>query len=201
MVDASSPGRALPKTRSINVEANLLAERIGERERVLEALSRRAFWGVGIMVFAMLVLPTAYRVQDRISDKADKVSAESALLQRQVANQQAILDTARPVVEDSKMIGDTRMFAQNVLRQLSVVINSADGDMVFSSLKIDVLGGEMKLGARADAKSYRVARDYIGRISKATGTKSAVLKQWRLSEQFGQNSVSFELERTAEVGR
>lgn len=201
MVDASSPGRALPKTRSINVEANLLAERIGERERVLEALSRRAFWGVGIMVFAMLVLPTAYRVQDRISGRADKVSAESALLQRQVANQQAILDTARPVVEDSKMIGDTRMFAQNVLRQLSVVINSADGDMVFSSLKIDVLGGEMKLGARADAKSYRVARDYIGRISKAPGTKSAVLKQWRLSEQFGQNSVSFELERTAEVGR
>lgn len=201
MVDVSSPGRALPKTRSINVEANLLAERIGERERVLEALSRRAFWGVGILVFAMLVLPTAYRIQDRLSSKADMLSAESALLQRQVANQQAILDTARPVVEDSKMIGDTRMFSQNVLRQLSVVINSADGDMVFSSLKIDVLGGEMKLGARADAKSYRVARDYIGRISKAAGTKSAVLKQWRLSEQFGQNSVSFELERTAEVGR
>lgn len=201
MVDASSPGRALPKTRSINVEANLLAERIGERERVLEALSRRAFWGVGIFVFAMLVLPTAYRIQDRLSAKAGKLESESELLQRQVANQQAILDTARPVVEDSKMIGDTRMFAQNVLRQLSVVINSADGDMVFSSLKVDILGGEMKLGARADAKSYRVARDYIGRITKASGTKSAVLKQWRLSEQFGPNSVSFELERTAEVGR
>ena len=201
MVDVSSLGRAQPKTKTINVQANLLAERLGERGRLLDAMSRKAFWGVGILVFALMVLPSAFRIQERLSAQAAKLSSEAALLQRQVSDKQALLDTAKPAVEDSKMITDTRLFAGNLLAQLSVVFNAADGEMVFSSIKVETLGGEMKLSGRADAKSYHAARDFVDRISKAQGTKSASLKQWRLNDQFGANGVSFEIERTAEVGR
>jgi len=201
MVDVSSPGRALPKTKSINVEANLLAERLGERGRLLDAMSRKAFWGVGILVFALMVLPSAYRVQDRLAKKASDRAAEANVVMREVADKQSILDSAKPVVEDSRMLADSRRFSENLLRELSVVLSSTDAEMVFSSVKVEILGGEMKLSGRADAKSYRVARDFVNRISKATGTKSASLKQWRLNDDFGPNAVGFEIERIAEVGR
>lgn len=201
MVDVSSPGRALHKTKSINVEANLLAERLGERGRLLDAMSRKAFWGVGILVFALMVLPSAYRVQDRLSKKAASRAAEASVVMREVADKQAILDSAKPVVEDSKMLTDSRKFSDSLLRQLSVVLNASDSDMVFSAIKVEVIGGEMKLTGRADAKSYRIARDFVNRISKAPDTKAASLKQWRLNDDFGPNAVGFEVERTAEVGR
>lgn len=201
MVDVSSAGRGLPRSKTINVEANLLAERIGERQRLLDAMSRKSFWGVGILVFALMVLPSAYRVQESYAMKSSKLELQVAGLQREVADKQAIVDAAKPVVEDSRMVTDTRTFSKNLLDQLSVVLNAADADMVFSSVKVEILGGEMKLSGRADAKSYRVARGFIDRISQAKGTKAASLKQWRLNDQFGSNAVSFEIERTAEVGR
>lgn len=99
------------------------------------------------------------------------------------------------------MISDTRTFSSNLLEQTLTVLNASDSDMVFSSIKIEVLGGDMKLSGRADAKSYRVARDFVTRLANAKGTKSAVLKQWRLNEEFGPNGVAFEVDRVAGVGR
>lgn len=201
MVDVSTSGRAQPKTRTINVEANLLSERLIERSRLLDALSRKAFWGIGILVFALMVLPTAYRVQYRLGKRAAVLAVEANTLQRNLANKQAIVESSKPAVEDSRMISDTRIFSANLLDQMLAVMNASDSDMVFSSIKVEVLGGEMKLSGRADAKSYRVARDFVTRIAKAEGTKTAVLKQWRINEEFGPNGVAFEVDRTAGVGK
>ncbi len=201
MVDVSTPGRAQPKTRTINVEANLLSERLIERTRLLDAMSRKAFWGVGILVFALMVLPTAYRMQRDLGKRAAALAIEAGTLQRNLANKQAIVESSKPAVEDSRMISDTRTFSSNLLEQTLTVLNASDSDMVFSSIKIEVLGGDMKLSGRADAKSYRVARDFVTRLANAKGTKSAVLKQWRLNEEFGPNGVAFEVDRVAGVGR
>lgn len=201
MVDVSTPGRAQPKTRTINVEANLLSERLIERTRLLDAMSRKAFWGVGILVFALMVLPTAYRMQRDLGKRAAALAIEAGTLQRNLANKQAIVESSKPAVEDSRMISDTRSFSSNLLEQTLTVLNASDSDMVFSSIKIEVLGGDMKLSGRADAKSYRVARDFVTRLANAKGTKSAVLKQWRLNEEFGPNGVAFEVDRVAGVGR
>lgn len=201
MVDVSTPGRAQPKTRTINVEANLLSERLIERTRLLDAMSRKAFWGVGILVFALMVLPTAYRMQRDLGNRAAALAIEAGTLQRNLANKQAIVESSKPAVEDSRMISDTRTFSSNLLEQTLTVLNASDSDMVFSSIKIEVLGGDMKLSGRADAKSYRVARDFVTRLANAKGTKSAVLKQWRLNEEFGPNGVAFEVDRVAGVGR
>ena len=201
MVEASSPGRVSPRIKSIDVEANLLGERIAERERLVDAMSRKAFAGLGILLFGLLVLPAAYRLQARMGKKALAAVEAEGVVARQLADRNEILKLQQPKLEDTQMLDTLHLYADNYFTQLTSLLNSASSGMVFASIKCEVLGGEMKIAAKADAESYSIARDFVAASGKSPKTKSATLKGWRRNEEFGAAGVSFDVEKTAEVGQ
>ncbi len=201
MVDVSSPGRAAPKVKSINVEANLLSERIAERERLLDTLSRKAVAALLVLVMAAITLPASYRLQSRMAAKAESVQQTEAALARDLGALKTELDSTKPMMQDNQMMGTSRTYSHNFMHQLISFLNASGSSMVFSSVKGEVLGGELKISASADAETYAAARDFVDTTGKTDRTKSSVLKLWRHNPDFGPNGVTFEVEKMAVVGQ
>lgn len=201
MVEVSSPGRVSPRIKSIDVEANLLGERIAERERLADAMSRKAFASIGVLLFGLLVLPAAYRLQAKMGIHAASAQDAQVIAERQLADRKAVLALQQPKLQDTQMLDTLHTYADNYFEQLTLLLNSASSGMVFSSVKCDVLGGDMKVVAKADAESYGIARDFVATLGKGPKTSTATLKGWRRNEDFGAGGVSFDVETTAKVGK
>lgn len=201
MVEASSPGRVSPRIKSIDVEANLLGERIAERERLLDAMSRKALASLGLVLFGLVILPAAYRLQAQVSQKAIAAKAAEGIAARALAERKAVLEVQQPKLKDSQMLDTLHTYSENFFTQLAGFANSASAGMVFSTIKSEVLAGEMKIMAKADAESYSIARDFVAVAGKVPKAKTATLKGWRRNEEFGPSGVSFDVEFTAEVGK
>lgn len=200
MVQASSPGRAQHKSKTLDVEVNLLAERIQERERLLDALSKRAIAGLLVLAFGAFSLPAAYRLQDRAAQKASQALEAAALVQRELAERQTILTSAKPAMQETQMLESVRGYSSNLLLQLSGFLNAATDKMALSTLKVEVIGGTMKVSGRADAESYAVARDFVAKLAKLPGTNQVTLKKWYQNPEFARNGVTFEVDHSAQVG-
>lgn len=201
MVQVNSPGRVPHKIKSIDVETNLLAERIGERERLLEALSKRALAGFLVLGFAIVSLPIAFRFQAKTAERLVLAKADASRFQSVLTDKKAILTTAQPVVQETAMLGTARLYASNLLTQIGGFLNCASDKMVFSAIKIDVLGGDAKFSARADAETYGAARDFVEKLAKLPGAKQVTLKKWRQNPEFSATGVTFEIEHAAGVGK
>jgi len=201
MVQANLHGRAQPKIKTIDVETNLLSERISERERLLDALTRRAIIGILVLCFAIIALPTAYRVQAKTTERAAAASIAATKAEKLLADKRAILTSAQPVVQETEMLSTVRTYSGNLLGQVGRFLNSSTDKMVFSNIRIDVLGGDLKLTGRADAESYAVARDFVARLAKLPNAKQVTLKKWRQNSDFGAAGVTFEVEYSAGVGK
>lgn len=201
MVEASSPGRVSPKIKSIDVDANLLSERITERERHLEALSRRGLAGFGVLVFAIVALPTSYGLQGKMAERAHAVATREADAAKRLADRKAVLAALQPKMQSTAMLATIRGYSGDFLKQFASFTNSANSRMVFSGVKAEVNGGQVRLSGRADAESYGAAREFVDRLAKLPQTKSAELKQWRQNDEFAEGGVAFEVERVAEVGK
>lgn len=200
-MEVSSPGRVQPKIKSIDVEANLLAERIAERERLLEALTRKALAALGVLIFALLVLPLVYRMQARVAGAAHAAALIEADVAKKLAARKAVLNAMLPKVEGTALVERVHSDSFSVLSLLSGFVDASNDRMVLSSLRGEVVGGDVKTVARADAESYSAAREFVDAIGRLPGTKSAVLKQWRQNEEFGAGAVNFEVEHVGQVRR
>ncbi len=201
MVQANSPGRAQPRIKTIDVEANLLAERIGERERLLDALSKRALAGFLVLGFALVALPAAYKLQAKTVVKEAEAHVAATTAEKLLADKKAILTSAQPVVQETEMLSRVRSYATNTLAGIGGILNSSSDKMVLALMKVEILGGEMKVSLRADAESYPVARDFVAKLAKLPKAKQVTLKSWRQNEEFGPNAVSFEVQHSAGVGQ
>lgn len=201
MVEASSPGRVSPKIKSIDVEANLLSERMSERERLLDALSRKGLAALALLVFTVFVLPAAYQIQSRMAAKEKTIAVEESTVARKLSDLKTQLAGVQPGIQDNQMLDLSRTYSGNFLSQITALLESSSSRMVFSGLKCEVLGGDLKVSAKAQAESYADARVFVDKSAKLPKTKSAVLKQWRQDAEFATSGVAFEVERVAEVGK
>lgn len=194
MLDTSIVGRGQPnKNRTINVEANLLSQRALERNRIREQIRRKALAILAVSVVTAIAAPALYHW----SNRAAKEAQQATLIRNQLATQRAAIEkhklSTQPILKDTEMRHKIETRQGRYTGRLLEFFNSSRLDMVISQLRVEVIGGEMKITARADAKTYGAYEHFIERLQVAAGKENVVPKSTRAGRELGDDSVVFDL--------
>ena len=199
MLEANSVGRAAPKTKTINVEANLLAERISERERVRERVTRRLVGIAAVCLLSLLCLPTLFTLKSEAAKQVGADRTQLAIVSRQLSESQNLQESVRPMLAEQDLATKVHSYASAFIGQNLAVMNSASAALAFSTMKTDVLSGEIRTTITGEAESSTAIHEFVKAVERAPHTKSANLKSQRLSAVLSQHGASFDFERKAVV--
>jgi hypothetical protein len=200
VLDASTHGRVAPKTKSINVEANLLAQRLAEVATIREAAQKRLMT-LGVAAFtALVLLPPVYRSQARAGATLHKMEGQEKVIAAQIAKLQKQQEQVKPVLEDEKVLSDVKKHSKEFLGQLILFLNTANPSVSLGSIKCSVSGGEMGFVTRAEAENYRIAAEFVSLNAKGPNTKETNLSSMKRNSLLWPDGVTFELSKKVKVG-
>lgn len=194
MLDASSLGRAQPKTKTINVEANLLSERIAERTRTGES-SRTRLFGIGLVLTVLfLVGPALYRLQSAAGVRASTAKAVAAKLDTQLAELERRAESAQPTVDDDAIVQSLRSADQRFLAHCVATLNSVTSGVAISGVRAEVSSGALIIKVAADAESFEQAQAFLANVKEGRRVKEAFLGSARASTTLGNGGFGFDLQ-------
>jgi type II secretory pathway pseudopilin PulG len=199
VLDVNSLGRAAPEIKRIDVEANLLSERIEERERLADQIQKKLIALALVLVAGAATLPPLVRLHNRAAVVAAEAQKAQADLQAKLAATQQEQQSALPILEEQKLLQDAEANTRAFLGQVTLFFNQASPQIALGSVRADVTAGELKIQAKADAEQYAAARDFTAQSNRGPGTISAVLVAQRPSDVLHENGVYFELVKRAKV--
>ena len=104
VLDVSSHGRVAPKTKTINVNANLLSQRLAEREHIREWIRKRLIFIGLCIVVAVIALPPLHRAQRKALANAAQLKKKEAAIAQQVIDLQKQQDTVKPAVASEHLL-------------------------------------------------------------------------------------------------
>ena len=193
-------GREAPSTKRIDVEANLLQDWLVERREIRKQIQLRI---VGILGITFLGV---FGVSQFTTAKAKLALSHKPLQQRlknlqaqyaEVAPQEAAGGTSPADIQ--KMIDQSKSYGDAYMGQLVALLNSASPSMAFSSLKQDVLGGEVKITGQADAETNYTANEFIQRNTNPAKNMNAIMVSTSRSDVLAMDGVSFQFVKKVRV--
>lgn len=192
-------GRAETR-RTIDVEANLLTERLSEHSRLVRVAHRKLLV-IGLSMFvAGALLPSIYGLRAACAKAVAIHEAKAGNLAKTLSTLQADHAMSVPRIDEHELSRTMRLQATRLLGQLSLVLNSVPKNAACSSVKADVMAGEMTLVISADANGFEAMREFVLKASEGPNTTSAILVSTKRSEALGTGSVSFDFVKKARVG-
>ncbi|MCB8932593.1 MAG: hypothetical protein M9921_06750 [Fimbriimonadaceae bacterium] len=197
-MDTSSLGRAQRSTKTINVEANLLSERLTERARIAES-SRNRLIGLGLsLALFLLAAPPLYRYQGAATRAAHNAQAKADQSAEQRAALEKKVEEAQPKLEESELMDRLQKQSNGVVDQLVGVLNAVPAGVALSGVKVDVMGGTLTFQCTAEAESFEQAQAFLANARSAPGSKDAFLSSARQSAQIAPTGVGFDLIKKVE---
>ena len=137
MLDASSYGRGAPKPKTINVQANLLAQRNAERERVRAASKRRLVSLLVVVGLASVVLPPSWGASDRVAKLADESAAKNATVHAELRDLQMRQQNLKPILDQMAVQERIRGNAKMMLGEMATLLNAANPQVAFSGVRAE----------------------------------------------------------------
>ncbi len=198
MLDTSSLGRAQPRTKTINVEANLLSERTVERARIAEGSRKRLFCIGLVLTVLALIAPALYRLQGAAARRAQSALAVAGKLDGQLAELERRAEDAQPKVDDDAIVQSLRSADQRFLSQCVSAMNSTTSGVAISGLRAEIAAGSMLVKVAADAESFEQAQAFLANIKESSRVKEAFLSSARASKILGENGFGFDLQASVE---
>lgn len=202
MIGTSSSGFGQqPKTRSLDLEANLLAERIQERQAVFAA-SKKALALILLLVFAsVLILP--YLAGKVATKRADylKANKRALALAAQLQEAKAAKDAASQTLVFNNMLNETKARAETFCGRIILLLNLVPPNVALSTMKAEVLGGELQIRSVADAESLSGARSFVQQAANIPASKDSLLVSAKRNDTLADGGVGFEFIHRAQVGR
>lgn len=193
-------GREAPSTKRIDVEANLLQEWLLERRDTKKQIQLRI---VGIAGLAILGF---YCISHLNSWKAGFAAKQKPLAQRlkAVQDQFTKMQPATGGASDAdvqKLVQSANKNADAYMAQIIGLMNSGSSSLALSSLKVDVLGGEVKLTGQADAETFYAANEFIQRNNDASKGWNATQISTSRSDLLATDGVSFQFVKKVKVSQ
>ncbi|KXK17004.1 MAG: hypothetical protein QY327_03020 [Fimbriimonadaceae bacterium] len=187
--------------RSINVEANLLSERIELRRAVALRSARWLLLLVVVIGSSFVVVPSILESRAEVATEIRRNRANVAILEKQVESIEKQSEVTTPMLAGHEM--QERMSSQSelVLGNLLLVLNSVPKSMAVSSLRGELVGGQLAMTLRGDCESYASLRDFVAAASHGPSVKSAVLSSTRSSALLGDNGLAFDFLKKVQVAR
>jgi len=199
--DVNSAGRVTqPKSKTINVEANLMAQRLIERRSLIENNRRRMIMLFAVVFAGLLTLPALFAWMRTANNAAALSSQREAQLQRRLADLRQKEDTARPVIQENQLLSVVDSRANAYLGRLIQFLNCVEPDMAISTMKVEVLSGQMKITATAEAENYDAYKRFIARCQEAVGLDNVFPRSVKSSTALGPKGVVFDIEHKTKVG-
>lgn len=199
MLDASTSGRALPKSKSINVEANLLEEWLYERNRLSDLLLMRVLALGAVLLIAGVTLPLLYRAQGRARISEAKSKQALAIVAKQLGEATAKSESIKPQMELAQMREESGQKLQAFAGQILFLLNAVPADVVLQNLRAEVAGGEVTLKCKAEAIDAEAGRRFTEAAARGPGTVSALQAMTRASDALGPGGVTFDFVKRATV--
>lgn len=200
MLETNSLGRAHPKPKSIDVEANLLTEWLVERSTLAARITRRLTLLLGVIAFGAVCLPILDSELSHVQARGTALAKTSGDLDQRLRALQGESSEAKPRLEHEQMLKASRERLQGTLGQLALVFNSAAPGVAISSAKVEILAGEMTISCHADATASASGREFVDKASKGPDTLSAIQSSSHRSDLLGKQGVTFEFVKRIKVG-
>lgn len=200
MRDASSYGHGALESRTINVEANLLAARLGERERIVEGSRRRLAVILLTVVAGGLALPPLFRLQNKAKLNALHAQQRVAALAANMTSLSQAQTAVQPKLAIEEMRAYVKLQARTYLGHLFLVMNAVPKSVVLGNLKGELMGGELKITGQADAEDYGAARNFVSNAGEGPNVQDTVLSTTRRSDTLGPAGVSFDFIKRVKTG-
>lgn len=198
--EASSSGHAAHKIKSIDVHANLLSQRLAEREMLGRSVRRKLLAILVALGISSAILPFLYTRALAISTKAGIAEQENTKLKSELAKVREAAKLVQPRIKSHEMVAKCRTYASAFFGQVVRLMNAPSGQVALTSLRADVIGGDVKLLVKADAEDFASAEEFL-RQARAGGSPEDAGFTWtRRSDVLKKGGVSFELAKKATIG-
>ncbi len=200
MFDANMAGRAQPKAKTINVEANLMAQRLTERRQMVDDCRRKTIILVICLTVVSAMSPPLFMWAKGASDKASLLSVRQSKLQSEVSGLQKLEEGARPALKETQLLSVVRQRADNYLGRTIQFLNIVEPDLALNSLKVQVAAGQMRIDSQVNSEDYKAYRSFVSRCKSVVGEENVFARGTRPSPILGQEGYAFELEYRVKVG-
>lgn len=199
MLETSSTGRVAPKIKTINVEANLLAQRIAEQERVRELSFRRMVGFCLAVLLGVGTLPYLYRLDASASRALDSVETRIADLDAQLRDAEQRRETVQPVLDEIALHEKASRSLETIVGETTVLANAASPQVAFGLVKVEVSNGDLRLSVVAESESYAAAREFVAAAAQGERVTASNLVTMRRSDRLGQHGVQFEFTKKVDT--
>lgn len=193
-------GREAPSTKRIDVEANLLEEWLLERRETKRQIQFRVVGIAGIAILSFWGISTSNNIRTTFAAKQKPVAMRLKAIQAQYNGMMPTTGGASPA-DIEKMTEAAKGHADAFVGQIIALMNSASPSMALSSLKVDVLSGEMKLTGQADSETYYAANEFIQRNNDPQKGMNATQLSTSRSDQLAIDGVSFQFVKKVKVSQ
>lgn len=193
-------GRESPSAKKIDVEANLLEDWIAERRRTARDIQLRIVAVLGVAAAGIWAFSALSQWKAGFASKEHPVAQRLHAIRQQLVQVQPS-GTAISEAEIEKMIATSRTHADAFVAQVIALMNSAPSSMAISAIKIDVLGGEMKMTGQADAENYYAANEFILRNNDPAKGMSSTQTSTSRSDLLGTDGVAFQFVKKVKVSQ
>ena len=201
MFDVSSHGRVAPKTKTINVNANLLSQRLAEREQIREWVRKRLMFIAVCVVVAFVVLPPLHRAQINAAAVSAQLKKQQAIVAKQLEALQAQQKDVKPVVDNEHLLNSVRKNSHEFLGHMLLFLDNVSPSISLSGLSATVGADGVELSTTADAVNYRAAQDFIEGCEHSPGVLGTYVKQMRNNTSVAEDGVSFDISQKVKVGQ
>lgn len=194
----SLSGHARHEHRSVNVELNLLTERLRERKRLAEQTRKWTLALLGSLALSgMVVLGLIDWYRDTKAD-VERLKTKVNQLAEPAAALKARAEVAGRQLDVSAMLGASSQNNDRFMTALVSALNSIPPTVAISRLHAEVIGGTLTVTGGADSESLRDAQELV--ISLKRGQGEAVLTSARRNDYLGPGGVGFEFILKTKVG-
>lgn len=201
MLDVSSYGRVAPKTKSINVNANLLSQRIAERARLHDSIRKRIALTLMIGICAILFLPPIYRAKNAAAEQLVRHQKQAATLAAQLKNIKDEQDKVGPTVQNAKLLAAIRKNRSEFLGQVLYFLNTSNPSVGLEFMKATASSGTLDISSRVTAIDYQSAANFVDANEHSPHSQGTSLNSLRANQADPTgNGVTFEFAKKVKVG-
>ena len=195
----SSFGSAAPKSRSLNVGANLLREWTTEQARRRRQVARYGALLGASLVLGVGTLPRLIGAENARAQEATRLRKSVAALDEQLAISDQERKAAQPALVVNAMDARADASLDRLLSQLSRILGAGNARLALTSLRCDVQAGEAHLVVQADAEEDGAA-DAFARNAGEQGAKVDAIVNSRPSHLLAPGGTGFQYEKRIGVG-
>lgn len=200
-MDAISNGHAAHKTKSINVEVNMLESWLQNRAQLETKLKQRIATLIGICTAGLVLLPLADSYRRSASTLATQQGAKLVVLNKQVTELESKAKMASPSLENDAIHTSSLRRFDSYLGEVLALFNRAPEGVALTSFKSEVLGGEIQMRAVAEAESSSIGRTFVEKAGEGANVIASLQVSSRRSKLLGEQGISFDYVKKVKVGK